>query len=542
MRRLLFLAPAVVLVVLLFGVLLAPAQASPPLGEGWIEQRTADVPSGTLYLNAIACADASHVFAVGDTTPDAGSTWSDRLVSTSDGGSTWTVRTFGSTGHLNDVFFLDSTHGWMVGEKLWATVDGGVTWNARTIGTETNLRQVVFVDAAHGWVLGDKLWATGDGGGHWTPSTLEWTPSRVWFSDALNGCITTPPSATSGYIGVYRTSDGGATWTPNTDGVGILTSGLGSMYFSDLSHGWIAGDTIWVTTDGGASWDYQSSHESLVGGFSDVFFLDHSRGWAVGQTTHVGTQEGISIFGTNDGGTTWVPQLATSWGVYGVCFADTSHGWALGSYGQILYTRTSGWPPPMTTATGVANGKWYNKPISLLLSSTPQPPGTSVVSLGYALQGVSQTVPGSSATVPVPVDAATHLNDDLYTLTYFATDNLAHEEWAHTLTFGIDTRRPTTKAPYAATARRGYSATLKYKVVEVGANGGTATVTIKVKNRAGKVVKTLGPAVKTVNAILSWRFTVPRTWRAGTYRFYVYGRDAAGNRQANVASNRLLVR
>jgi len=34
-------------------------------------------------------------------------------------------------------------------------------------------------------------------------------------------------------------------------------------------------------------------------------------------------------------------------------------------------------------------------------------------------------------------------------------------------------------------------------------------VTIKVKNKAGKVVKTLRPVVKPVNAALTWKFTVP---------------------------------
>ncbi len=67
----------------------------------------------------------------------------------------------------------------------------------------------------------------------------------------------------------------------------------------------------------------------------------------------------------------------------------------------------------------------------------------------------------------------------------------------------------------------------------MGANGGTATVTIKVRNRAGTVVKTLRPTVKKVNTTLPWTFTVPRTWRTGTYHFSVYATDRAGNPQAN---------
>lgn len=37
-------------------------------------------------------------------------------------------------------------------------------------------------------------------------------------------------------------------------------------------------------------------------------------------------------------------------------------------------------------------------------------------------------------------------------------------------------------------------------------------------------------------------FAVPRTWRPGTYRFFVYATDVAGNAQAKTGSNRLVVR
>lgn len=57
------------------------------------------------------------------------------------------------------------------------------------------------------------------------------------------------------------------------------------------------------------------------------------------------------------------------------------------------------------------------------------------------------------------------------------------------------------------------------------------------------MVKTLGPALKVVNSTLTWKFTVPRTWRAGTYHFYVYAKDTAGNTQTlPVGSNKLVVK
>jgi len=104
----------------------------------------------------------------------------------------------------------------------------------------------------------------------------------------------------------------------------------------------------------------------------------------------------------------------------------------------------------------------------------------------------------------------------------------------------IDTHRPTTKAPYAASVTRGRRAYLKYKVVDAAPNAGWATVTIKIRNAHGHLVKSLKLGKRSVNKLLSKRFTC--TLAKGTYRFSVYAHDAAGNRQSKVGSNKLTVR
>ena len=66
------------------------------------------------------------------------------------------------------------------------------------------------------------------------------------------------------------------------------------------------------------------------------------------------------------------------------------------------------------------------------------------------------------------------------------------------------------------------------------------TYKAKFETSKGKVVKKVVLKNRKVNTLLKYRFRC--TFKKGTYRFYVYGTDAAGNRQSKVASNRLHVR
>ena len=59
------------------------------------------------------------------------------------------------------------------------------------------------------------------------------------------------------------------------------------------------------------------------------------------------------------------------------------------------------------------------------------------------------------------------------------------------MTVNIDTVKPHAKTPSAAKVRRYRMATLEYEVDDVDPNGGTARVTILVKDRRGDVVKRL---------------------------------------------------
>jgi hypothetical protein len=210
--------------------------------------------------------------------------------------------------------------------------------------------------------------------------------------------------------------------------------------------------------------------------------------------------------------------------------------------------------PPTTVATGVTPNGWYNHNVTVCLTATDNSGGSGVASITYSVDGGAPvTVKGSTATVTIGVDddddydhdAYDHDGDDedsrdgAHAVTYYATDVAGNAGAAKALKFGIDTHKPTTKAPYSAKAKRYHTATLKYQVNDATPNGGTAKVLIVIKSSRGDVVKMLDLGYKPVNTPLAASFTC--SLRPGTYTYYVYATDTAGNRQANVAKNTLKV-
>ncbi|MEI6449710.1 MAG: S8 family serine peptidase [Actinomycetes bacterium] len=136
---------------------------------------------------------------------------------------------------------------------------------------------------------------------------------------------------------ILATSDGGATW--NAQSSGTLAT-LWGVDFSDATHGWAVGDggLILATSDGGDTWSAQSSGTFEL--LYDVAFSDATHGWAVG--------EADTILATSDGGDTWNEQRSGSgtW-LHGVGFSDATHGWAVGfdpdlASGVILATTNGG--------------------------------------------------------------------------------------------------------------------------------------------------------------------------------------------------------
>lgn len=81
------------------------------------------------------------------------------LFASSDGGISWTQKLGGDTiPYLNDIVFINSYLGWVVGDNgtILHTSDGGQSWIYQESGTSDNLQSVYFVDQNYGWICGDN--------------------------------------------------------------------------------------------------------------------------------------------------------------------------------------------------------------------------------------------------------------------------------------------------------------------------------------------------------------------------------------------------
>jgi len=400
---------------------------------------------------------------------------------------------------LSDVYFADARHGWATGFNniantsfVMRSVSEGTAWKT---SDQAALANYLFTAIAE--QPGGVLWAVGDSGYDDSIIARSATGGRTWtqrrsgalqylfgvdFTDEAHGWVCGAGGTLLG------SSDAGKTWSK------VATAPSGDLFaldFSDASHGWVAANDerypnarLEYTADAGASWESQYTAARAL--LYSVDALSDTEVWAAGGDP--AGEAGTLVHGGLGGA--WATQWSGPQRLADVTMVDATHGWAVGDGGLILHT---------------GDGSTW----------TPQAAGVT-----FDLTAVSAV---DDQTAWAVGDGETILA---------TSDGGAHWVSSHGDVVG-----PETHAPQAARASVGGRATLRFRVSD---GYGDARPTIRIRDAHGRVVKSRQCDWVTSGAGQTWTFrcTLPR----GAYRFSVYAIDAAGNRQGNVASNKLKVR
>ena len=288
--------------------------------SGWYWQNP--VPQGN-PLHDVFFLDDSNGWAVGDL----GS-----ILYTRDQGSTWIKQKSNTTNVLFAVYFLQPDNGWAVG------VDGiilhwdGETWTHQNSGFEGHLFDVHFVNSQKGWAVGqdETVLYTSNGGDTWERLTT--TGPEHYFSVTFINENEGYLAGAAGSNGVIKyTSNGGDTWDIEI----IPANRMNSIFFADENAGWAVGDNgaIFHKPHADSSWVLQNC--GSTNNLTSVSAINPHQVWIAGH--------GGIIYHSNNDGDTWFPEDSkVSDNLSSIFILNGESGWAVGDAGTALYTFNGG--------------------------------------------------------------------------------------------------------------------------------------------------------------------------------------------------------
>jgi photosystem II stability/assembly factor-like uncharacterized protein len=265
---------------------------------------------------------------------------------TSDGGQTWTASPPLLHSAYGDSVWaefatLDARRGWLAirGEwlgagdhfttQLFRTTNGGTTWTVLTKPEAVEVAfydftGLVFTDENTGWLTWQFLGAyiswpasyavTTDGGLTWDTHDLPAPPDapdlyeKYYYCEPYQTNLLTAASVRLlvvcsgnqlpriGYL--YTTENGGATWQINPLPVAPNIDQGDKLIFFDSTHGYLLGQKMYRTTDGGLTW---TPITTVAWDHAQFDMINEQVGWAI---VSIGDLPS-ALVKTSNGGKTW---------------------------------------------------------------------------------------------------------------------------------------------------------------------------------------------------------------------------------------------
>ncbi len=298
----------------------------------WITLES-DYPAAT--FEDVEFINSSHGWVVGILYPNI--TRGGIILHTENGGDTWETQLADDTQLFFQLEVVNEHTVWVTGlGRLYFTNDSGESWHISLAGNSrlSGMSMVEFLNETHGWTATMRiLYKTTDGGQTWQ-NVAGWTfedhPRDMHFLSENDVWVI-------GFDGIYHSEDGAETWEQ------VFDRGGASLSFLNEDEAWGVSDSSLLHMKQDHTWEVMvipgrlPSFRLRSPYCTDIQFIDDQHGWIVGHE--------IAVMHTPDGGSTWYQQsVPANMGsrMLAVCFIDELHGWVVGYDGCILRTSAGG--------------------------------------------------------------------------------------------------------------------------------------------------------------------------------------------------------
>ena len=249
-----------------------------------------------------------------------------------------TILPEGPGSRLNDIFFLNGSLGWVVGESGYSayTMNGGQEWFISDLVTNDNLYSVHFSDTMDGWAVGGGfnrgvILRSNDGGESWSILENHPVPSRLRGVFAIDSRRAYAISeGTDRFAGqVFFTSDA-ENWSQTAafqDKLLLCMSNIEHNIWMGANNGYLA------TSADGVNWN-ELFETIYARDFYDIQFF--------GQIGYVSGDLG-RMYKSFDSGQTWNRvETGANWRILNMHFNNPSEGFITGANSTERYTEDGG--------------------------------------------------------------------------------------------------------------------------------------------------------------------------------------------------------